>query len=160
MLSSVPYADLLGAQDPLAVLASTPSRLEALTQGWDSLRWSCTYGQGKWNAAQLVLHLAHDEIGWGNRVRFAVTLDSYVVQPYDGASWVSLESPTPPETALAAFVALRQLNLALYGRLTLDQRRRRFRHPLTGEISIDWVIHRVAGHDLHHLQHLHAIGTL
>jgi hypothetical protein len=160
MLPSVPYADLLGVRDPLAVLASTPDRLETLTRGWDSGRWSGTYAQGKWNAAQLVLHLAHDEIGWGNRVRLALTLDGYVVQPYDGASWVAVESPTPPEAALAVFVVLRQLNLMLYGRLSSDQRGYRFGHPLVGEISIDWIIHRVAGHDLHHLQHLHAIAKL
>jgi hypothetical protein len=160
MLASVPYADLVGVQDPLAVLASTPDRLETLTQGWDSGRWSSTYAQGKWNAAQLVLHLAHDEIGWGNRVRFGLTLDGYVVQPYDGASWVALESPTLPETALAVFVALRRLNVMLYRRLSSDQRGRRFGHPLVGKISIQWIIHRLAGHDLHHLQHLHAIAKL
>jgi hypothetical protein len=160
MLASVPYADLVGLQDPLAVLASTPDRLEALAQGWDSSRWSRTYAEGKWNAAQLVLHFAHDEIGWGNRVRFALTQDDYVVQPYDGARWVALESFTPPETALAVFVVLRRLNLMLYRRLSSDQRRRRFGHPLMGEISIEWIIRRLAGHDLHHLQHLHAIAKL
>jgi hypothetical protein len=160
MLASVPYADLVGSQDPLTVLASTPDRLETLAQGLDSRRWSSTYANGKWSAAQLVLHLAHDEIGWGNRVRLALALDDYVVQPYDGASWVALESPTPPQTALAAFVALRRLNVTLYKRLSSDQRGHRFGHPVVGEISIEWIIQRLAGHDLHHLHHLEAIAEL
>jgi hypothetical protein len=158
MLASVPYADLVGMQDPLTVLASTPDRLEALTQGWGSWRWSGTYVQGKWNAEQIVLHLAQDEIGWGNRVRLGLTLDSYAVQPYDGDSWVALESPTSVGTALTAFVGLRRLNVMLYGRLSSDQRGRRFGHPVVGEISIEWIIRRAAGHDLHHLQHLQAIA--
>jgi hypothetical protein len=160
MLASVPYADLVGSQDPLTVLASTSIRLETLTRGWDSWRWLSSYAQGKWNAAQLVLHLAHDEIGWGNRVRLALTVDGYVVQPYDGASWLALESPTPPETALATFTVLRRLNVMLYRRLSSDQRGCRFGHPVVGEISIEWIIQRLAGHDLHHLQHLEAIAEL
>ena len=160
MLASVPYTELVGMQDPLAVLASTPDRLGALTQGWDFRRWSSSYAEGKWNAAQLVLHLAHDEIGWGNRVRFALSQDDYVVQPYDGASWVALESPTPPETALATFVVLRRLNVMLYRRLSSEQREHRFGHPEVGEISIEWIMQRLAGHDLHHLQHLQAIAEL
>jgi hypothetical protein len=160
MLAAIPYAELVGAQDPVAVLASTPDRLEALTRAWDRWRWSSTYAEGKWSAAQLVLHLAHDEIGWGSRARLALTIDGYVVQPYDGASWVALESPVAPETALTTFVVLRRLNVMLYRRLSSDQRGHRFGHPLTGEISIDWIIHRLAGHDLHHLEHLHAIAKL
>ena len=156
---AVPYADLLGAADPIAVLAETPTRIEALVRAWDSPRWAASYAPGKWNAAQLVLHLAHDEIGWCNRVRLALSLEGYVVQPYDGAAWVALEAPIPPGVALEAFVALRRLNLTLYRRLTREQRTRPFRHPELGEISIEWIIQVLAGHDLHHLRHFDAIAA-
>ncbi len=156
---SVPYSDLLGARDPLAVLAETPGSIEEMVRGWDGPRWEAVYSPGKWNAAQLVLHLAHDEIGWGNRVRLAITQDRYLAQPYDGGAWVTLETPVTPNVALGAFVALRRLNLALYRRLMPEQRARAIRHPEFGEISVDWVIRVLAGHDLHHLQHLKAITT-
>src|SRR5438445_4540803 len=100
MLARLPYASLIGAQDPLSLLASTPTRIAEFVRGWDTARWSGTYAPGKWTAAQLVLHLAHDEIGWCNRVRLALTVDGYVVQPYDGADWIALETPTEPDTAL------------------------------------------------------------
>ncbi len=158
MKPSVPYSDRLGARDPLAVLAETPARIEEMVRGWDGPRWSLGYAPGKWNAAQLVLHLAHDEIGWGNRVRLAVTEDGYVAQPYDGGAWVALETPLPPDVALGAFSALRRLNVALYRRLTPGQKARVIRHPEFGEISVDWVIRVLAGHDLHHLEHLQAIA--
>ena len=157
MLAPVPYSDLLGAEDPLAILAATPDRIEEIVRGWDSSRWATTYGPGKWNAAQLVLHLAQDEIGLCNRVRLALSVNGYVVQPYDGAAWVALETPTPAEVALAAFVALRRLNLMLYRRLSSAERARPFLHPDLGDISIEWIIRTLAGHDLHHLQHLQAI---
>jgi hypothetical protein len=154
-----PYAHLVGTRDPLSLLASTPDRIADLVRGWDARRWSQTYAPGKWTAAQLVLHLAQDEIGFGSRVRLALTVGGYVVQPYEGADWVALETPTEPETALGAFLALRRLNLLLYRRIPADQRKRPVRHPDLGEISIDWILHTLAGHDLHHLRHLQAIAA-
>src|SRR5436190_24373653 len=126
MLASLPYADLVGAQDPLSLLASTPTRIAALVRGWDARRWAGTYAPGKWTAAQLVLHLAHDEIGWSNRIRLALTMPDYVVQPYDGARWVDLESPTAWDTALAAYVSLRRVNLIWYRRVPPADRARPF----------------------------------
>jgi hypothetical protein len=107
-----------------------------------------------------MLHLAHDEITWGNRVRLALTVDRYAVQPYDGAHWVALETPTEADAALASYLALRRLNLVLYRRLSSDQRARPFPHSELGEISIDWILQRVAGHDIHHLRQLQAIAAL
>lgn len=159
MDAEVPYADLLGPTDPMEVLAETPTRIEAMVRAWDSPRWAASYAPGKWNATQLVLHLAQDEIGWCNRVRLALSQQGYVVQPYDGAAWVALETPVPPDVALEAFVALRRLNLTLYRRLTREQRARPFRHPELGDISIEWIIRVLAGHDLHHLRHFNAIAA-
>jgi hypothetical protein len=111
-------------------------------------------------AAQLILHLAHDEIGWCNRVRLALSVDGYIVQPYDGSRWVALETPTNPAAALAAYLALRRLNLLLYGQVSSVDRSRPFPHPELGEISIDWILQTLAGHDLHHLRQLQAIAVL
>jgi DinB superfamily len=155
----VPYSDLLSARDPLAVLAETPRRIEEMVRGWDGPRWGVSYAAGKWSAAQLMLHLAHDEIGWGNRVRLAVTQDRYVAHPYDGGAWVEVESPSSPDVAPAAFAALRRLNVALYGRLTPSQKDRPISHPEYGQITVEWIIRVLAGHDLHHLQQLNAIAA-
>jgi hypothetical protein len=156
--AAVPYSDLVGDRDPVAVLAETPARIQELVRDWDGARWEAGYAPGKWTAAQLILHLAHDEIGWGNRVRRALTQDGYVAQPYDGAAWVDVESASPPDLALRAFSALRGLNVALYRRLTREQRDRPIRHPEFGGISVAWIIRVLAGHDLHHLQHLRTIA--
>ena len=160
MLAPLPYVDLVGSKDPLSLLASTPNRIAELVRGWDARRWSGTYAPGKWTGAQLMLHLTHDEIGWCNRVRLALTVDDYVVQPYDGARWVAVESAIDPETTLDTYLVLRRLNLLLYRRIPSDQRARPFPHPELGEISIDWILQTLAGHDLHHLRHLQAIAAL
>jgi len=160
MLAMPVYTDLVGSKDSLSLLASTPNRIAELVRDWDEGRWSQTYAPGKWTAAQLILHLAHDEIGWCNRVRLALTVDGYVVQPYDGAQWVSTETPTDREVALAAYLALRRLNVILYRRIPAAKRARRFAHPELGEISIDWILQTLAGHDLHHFRHLQTIAAL
>jgi hypothetical protein len=117
-----------------------------------------SYAPGKWTAAQLILHLTQDEIGWCNRVRLALTVDGYVVQPYDGDRWVVLETPAHPATALDAYLALRRLNMGLYTRIPPGRRARAFPHPELGEISVDWILQTLAGHDLHHLRHLQMIA--
>jgi len=160
MVAPLPYANLVGSYDPLALLASTPERIAELVRTWDEKRWGTPYAPGKWTAAQIILHPALDEIGWGNRVRLALSVDGYVVQPYDADRWITWETPTEPQTALATYVALRRLNLILYERIPPEQRARPFPHPELGEISIDWIIQTLAGHDLHHLRHLQTIAAL
>jgi hypothetical protein len=155
----VPYSDLVGTADPLALLGATPERIARLVEHWPPTLWSHSYAEGKWSAAQLVLHLAHDEIGWSDRVRLALSVPGFVPVPYDGAEWVRLETPTDPAVALNAFLALRRLNLMLYQRLTPRQLAQPLQHPVVGDITISWILARVAGHDLHHLRQLQAIAA-
>jgi hypothetical protein len=154
----VPYSELVGTADPLALLASTPEQIAHLVERWQPTRWLLSYCGGKWSAAQLVLHLAHDEIGWSDRVRLTLSVPGYVPVPYDGAEWVRLETPTDPALALNAFLALRRLNLILYQRLTSQQLMQSLYHPVVGEITIAWIMRRIAGHDLHHLKQLQVIA--
>ena len=158
MLAALPYADLAGSRDPVELLPSTPEEIAHLVRNWEPGRWVETYAPGKWSAAQLILHLAQDEIGWSNRIRLALTTDNYVVQTYDAGEWVVREAPTEHETALSAFLALRKLNLILYRRMPEGARARRFSHGEFGEISIDWILKTLAGHDLHHLRQLRVIA--
>jgi DinB superfamily len=154
-----PYADLVAGRDPIELLATTPARIAERVKGWDEAQWARSYGVGKWSAAQIVLHLAHDEVGWSNRVRFALTASAYVPQVWDGADWVALEAPTRTDVALDAFRALRRLNVLLYRRLTTAQLERSMPHPEYGSITVGWILRVLAGHDLHHLAHLEAIAA-
>ena len=154
----VPYSELVGTADPLALLASTPGQIARLVAHWQPSRWLLAYSKDKWSAAQIVLHLSHDEIGWSARVRLTLSVPNYVPVAYDGAEWVRLETPTDPDLALNAFLALRRLNLILYQRLTAQQLAQPLHHPVVGAITVAWILRRAAGHDLHHLKQLQAIG--
>lgn len=152
------YADLVGSEDPLELLASTPLRIAELVRGWDAKTWARSYAPGKWTGAAVILHLAQDEITWGSRARLALSVDDYRVQAYDGDRWIALETGVDPAVALEAYLALRRLNLAFYRRLTAGQRARAMPHAEFGELSVDWIIHTLAGHDIHHLRHLETIA--
>jgi hypothetical protein len=156
----IPYSEYVGSSDPLLLLTSNPKQIVRLVEHWDSKRWSMSYAPGSWNGAQIVLHLAHDEIGWCNRIRLIATLNNYVIQAYDGADWVKLEAPVDPLIALDAYVSLRHLNLNLYKKIDPETRTRLISHPEQGEISIDWILRMLAGHDLHHYKHLQIIAAL
>jgi len=160
MADGIPYADLVGAADPIELLASTPRRIAGLVSGWSPARWSLSYSEGKWTAAQIVLHLAEDEIAFASRARLALTVPGYVPHPFDGADWVALESPPEPAVALAAFLALRALNVRLYRKLSEEQLARPIPHPEHGTIYVGWIVRVLAGHDLHHLRQLEAIAAL
>ncbi len=151
------YEDLVGSEDPLELLAATPERIARLVRPWRPARWKASYAPGKWSGAQIVLHLAQDEMSWSKRVRLALNDPGYVVQPYDAAVWVERETPVDALAALEAYLALRKLNLGLYRGIGEEERLRLFRHPQYGEMSIDWILRTLAGHDLHHLRHLEAV---
>jgi DinB superfamily len=151
------YEDLVGSEDPLELLATTPDRIARLVRPWRPARWKASYAPGKWSGAQIVLHLAQDEIGWSKRIRLALNDPAYVVQPYDAAVWVERETPVDGLAALEAYLALRRLNLGLYRGIGEEERLRAFRHPEFGEMSIDWILRTLAGHDLHHLKQLEAV---
>jgi hypothetical protein len=155
----VPYSNLVGATDPISLLASTPEQIAHLVERWQPTRWSLSYYEGKWSAAQLILHLAHDEIGWSDRIRLALSVPGYVPVLYDGDEWVVMETPTDPRIALNAFLALRSLNLMLYRRFTAEQLGQPLCHPIIGEITIGWILRRAAGHDLHHFKQLKMIDS-
>jgi hypothetical protein len=94
------------------------------------------------------------------RFRLALTTTDYVVQPFDQDAWMAREPETDGAEALAAWMAMRQMNLGLIRSFTGEDRQRRFRHPERGDLTIWDYVETLAGHDLHHLPQLRAVvGT-
>ncbi len=153
-MTANPYADDLGSRDPLEALADTPHKLKELVERWGDAHFERSYAPGKWSARQVLLHLAHTELALTTRTRFALAQDRYTAQPFDQDEWMANEEATDARTALDAYVALRRLNLAMWKALTPAQRARRFQHPEYGELTVEWVMAQLAGHDIHHLKQL------
>jgi len=157
MLQKNPYAEDLGPLDPLKALAETPKKIQAVVGKWPAKRWAKRYAPGKWSARLIVVHLAQTELALTARVRFAASQDGYVAQSFDQDQWVPLDEGADGPTALAAYVALRKLNVLMFKGLTPKQRTRVFTHPEFGPLTPEWVAAQLAGHDIHHLKQLRLI---
>ena len=120
---------------------------------------SRSYATGKWDARQLLVHLAHTELAFGVRARMALTTSEYVVQPFDQDQWMAREPVVEAGVALAAYESLRVMNLALFRSLSPEERQRTFMHPERGQLEIQEIPALLAGHELHHLPQLEAIAA-
>ena len=154
-----PYAKYVEGVDVLASLEETPRRLQTLVGGWPRDAFERSYAPGKWTARQILAHLAQIEIVFANRLRFGLTVPDYVVQPFDQDQWMAVDGGMDAESALAAYLAVRRVNVGLCRRLTRAQRTRPFTHPERGAIDIDWFMAMFAGHERHHLAQLEAIAA-
>ena len=152
-----PYGADLGDRDPLTALGDTPGRIEAIVRSWNEADFERTYAPGKWSARRILVHLAQTELALPTRARFALAEDGYVAQSFDQDAWMPLDDGMDARTALAAYLALRKMNLAMWGRLSDGQRERIFIHPEYGELSVGWIAAQMAGHDIHHLLQFEAI---
>ena len=152
------YAKYVEGQDVLRLLEDTPARIESMVRTWPRQRDEQSYAPGKWTARQLLVHLAHIEMVFTARLRFALTQNGYVVQTFEQDDWMAGEAAVPALTALDAYLGMRRMNVALCRSLTNAQRERRMAHPEFGEIDVNWLMVWCAGHERHHLPQLEAVA--
>jgi DinB family protein len=154
-----PYAADLGDRNALDALGETPGRLRALVERWPDHRFDQSYAPGKWSLRQLLIHLAQTELALGTRVRFALSQSGYAAQSFSQDDWMPIDSAIDARTALDVYTTLRRMNAAMFRRLTPEQRNRTFTHPEYGELTVGWVAHQMAGHDLHHLKQFESMAA-
>lgn len=160
MPPTTPYGKNLGGRDPVAAMRETADRLTVMIARWPADRFERTYAPGKWSARLILAHLAQAELALGNRARMALTSPDYAAQAFDQDRWLERESGLSGPGALDAFLALNRMNRVLFASLSEADRQTTMTHPEYGAISVDWVIHTMAGHQRHHLEQLEAIDRL
>jgi hypothetical protein len=158
MAPTTPYSKDLGDRDPIAAMRETPARIRALTSGWPAEWFERSYAPGKWTARQLLTHLAQTELALGTRARMALTVPNYAAQPFDQDRWVAREPRISGPDAADALVAISRMNVALFESLSPADRQTPLSHPEYGALTVDWIIHTMAGHQMHHLKHIEQIG--
>jgi uncharacterized damage-inducible protein DinB len=152
-----PYAEDLGNRKPLEALVDTADRIHRLVGEWSADAFENSYAPGKWSARQIIVHLAQTELALSTRARFALAQPGYTAQAFSQDDWMSIDGSTDARTALAAYISLRGLNLAMWRRLTQEQLDRPFSHPEYGDLTVGWIMAQMAGHDIHHLKQLEEI---
>jgi len=149
-----PYAADLGNREPLDALADTPWRIRDLVDGWSEAQFERSYGQGKWTARQVLIHLAQTELALTTRARFALTRPDYTAQAFSQDDWMPVDAGASARAALDAYTSLRRMNLDMWKALNEAQRNRAFSHPDYGELTVWWIAAQLGGHDIHHFKQL------
>ena len=151
--------DLLGSQDPLAVLEALVPWLERRTAGLDAAALRRAEAPGKWSVIDVIQHLADAELVMGFRFRMVLTENQPKLQGYDQDRWVSVlrYAEVPVDLALGQLRGLRKANLRLWRTLTPEQRERVGLHSERGRESVDLMLRMTAGHDLVHRRQIDRI---
>jgi len=159
MPPQTPYTNDLAGREPIAALRETAARISVLARAWSPADFERSYAPGKWSARQILTHLAQSELALGTRARFALTTPNYAAQAFEQDAWMARESTLPGPAALDAFAGLAAMNLALFASLSAADRATAFSHPEYGALTVDWIVHQMAGHVIHHLKQLEEIAT-
>jgi len=154
-----PYASFLGDREPVEVIASTAAQLARLSETLGVNRMEHSPAPGKWNAREILCHLADCEVVFAFRLRQTLAEDGHVVQPFDQEKWAAQYSSYTAAEAMSAFSSLRQWNLSLIRNLPREAFSKKVRHPERGEMTFKTIVETMAGHDTNHLRQLEAIAT-
>ena len=154
-----PYEKFLDGRPVETILAATPN---AVAEYLEILGAKQTRrpAPGKWNAAEIVCHLADCDLAYGFRLRQILAEDNPTVQPFDQAKWAAQYAAISAAQALEAFVELRKWNLRLIHHAMPGAAARTCIHPERGALSFQIILEILAGHDLNHLEQLRHIAEL
>ena len=153
-----PYASHLGDRDPLPVIAATPQRLAAQLDRLGPEGMERPYAPGKWNARQVLCHLADTEIVFAFRLRQTLAEEHHVVQPMDQEKWAANYDAYGARAALEVFTAVRKWNLALLAVVPPAVMSKPVTHPERGQLTFRVLVEIMAGHDLNHLKQMEGIA--
>lgn len=162
MSPQTPYTADLAGREPLTAMRDTAARIRAVAGQWRPDQFERTYAPGKWDARQILIHLAQSEIAFGYRARMSLTTPAYAAQPFDQDAWMAIEAGGSHGLngpgALEAFLGTAAMNIALFASLAETDRAITLSHPEYGSLTVDWIIHQIAGHQIHHLKQLETIA--
>jgi len=109
---------------------------------------------GKWNAREIVAHLADCELVFSFRLRQTLAEDHPTLQPFDQDRWAARYANCDMASAMRLFGAARDWNLLLLAGVSEAERARPVTHPERGTITLWTIVETMAGHDLNHLQQI------
>lgn len=159
MSTANPYASHLAGKDPLEVIAATPGQLASFVRALGPERVEKKPAPGKWNAREIVCHLADCELVFAYRLRQALAEDHHVIQPFDQDKWAASYAAYDAPAALAVFSSLRRWNISLIHAAPAEAFSKRLSHPERGELTFKTLVETMGGHDLNHVKQLDAIAA-
>ena len=153
-----PYAKFQAGRDPIAILASTHAQLKALAERMPAEQLAMRPPQRKWNAREIVAHLADCELVFSFRLRQTLADDHPTLQPFDQDRWAARYASYDMASALNLFGAARKWNLLLVEGTSQAERERLVTHPERGTMTFWTIVETMAGHDVNHLRQVERLA--
>jgi uncharacterized damage-inducible protein DinB len=152
-----PYAAHLGDRNAVEVIENTSRRLyeASASLGAAGIEWRPA--PNKWNAREILCHLADCEIVFAFRLRQTLAEDHHRIQPFDQEKWAGTYGGRDIRIALDVFSSVREWNVALVRSASPAQLTKKVTHPERGEETFQTIVETMAGHDLNHLGQLEKI---
>jgi uncharacterized damage-inducible protein DinB len=159
-----PYAKFLfdrnpAGRNPLDVLAATHAEVAKLVPSIPQEQLVMRTTAGKWNAREIVAHLADCELVFSFRLRQTLAEDHPTLQPFDQDRWASRYANYDMKAALSLFASARNWNLVLIAGTSEADRMREVTHPERGTMTFWTIVETMAGHDLNHLQQIERLAS-
>jgi hypothetical protein len=154
-----PYAKFQAGHDPVEVIASTPGRISRLVGQLPQEQFVMRTPEGKWNAREIVAHLADCEMVFGFRLRQTLAQKSPTLQPFDQDDWAARYAVYDMDSAMSSFMAARKWNVLLIKGASETDRMREVTHPERGTMTFWTIVETIAGHDINHLHQLERLAT-
>jgi DinB family protein len=145
--------------DPLPAQAQTANVLSELISGAPHERLTKPSQPGKWSIAEILAHLAEDEIATAWRYRQMVEHSGIDLPGFDQDMWARIGnySTRDPQECLTLFRLLRKANLDFLRGLNAEQWECFGIHAERGRITVRDLATHMAGHDANHLEQIRRI---
>jgi len=152
-----PYAAYLGDRNALEVVGQTSRRLYEVSAALGTAGVEWRPAPNKWNAREILCHLADCEIVFAFRLRQTLAEDHHTIQPFDQEKWAGTYGGRDIRIALDVFASVREWNVALIRSASPAQLAKKVTHPERGAHTFQTIVETMAGHDLNHLGQLDKI---
>lgn len=151
-----PYAAHLNRENPIQILETTATKLNALITTMSPPLLMLPRAPGKWSIRHILCHLADTETVFAYRLRQTIAEDHHVIQPFDQEKFAAGYDALSPQEALDAFTAFRNWNLTLIKNVTPETMAKQVTHPERGTMTFATIVETMAGHDINHLKQVQA----
>jgi len=147
------------SKDPLELQRQTPALLDELLSSASGEQLTRRPSANRWSIAEIVAHLAEDEIATAWRYRQMVEHNGIELAGFDQNLWACLGdyASRSPEDSVSMFRLIRGANLQFLSKLSAEQWECFGIHAERGHITVrDLAVH-MAGHDANHIEQIRKI---
>ena len=146
-------------KDPLTAQAQSPALIAELVANKSAEKLTARPAPGKWSVAEILAHLAEDEIATAWRYRQMVEHSGIALAGFDQELWAKLGdyASRDPHDSLALYRLLREANLRFLRALTPEQWECFGVHAERGRITVRELATHMVGHDENHIAQIQKI---